>query len=107
MRSQLVTQFADRYFPAATPPAKLPTVAAATAKHDAAVMAGTYWASRRAEGTWIELFYLPGQTHGEGVLPDGEIVVKGAGPRPGRSCVRSGPSSGRKSPAITTCSQPS
>ncbi len=81
VRSQLVTQFADRYFPAATPPAKLPTVAAATAKHDAQVMAGTYWASRRAEGTWIELFYLPGQTEVK-ALPDGEILVKGAGPTP-------------------------
>ena len=78
VRSQLLQQFADRYFPGPKP-AKLPTVA--TAKHDAAIMAGTYWASRRAEGTWIQLFYLPGQTTVT-ALPDGQIMVKGAGPTP-------------------------
>ena len=78
VRAQLVTQFADRYFPGPKA-AKLPTVA--TAKHDAQIMAGTYWASRRAEGTWIEMFYLPGQTQIV-ALPDGEIMVKGAGPTP-------------------------
>ncbi|HEY3812761.1 MAG TPA: serine hydrolase domain-containing protein [Caulobacteraceae bacterium] len=77
VRGQLLNQFADRYFPGPAP-VKLPTVAAATAKHDAQLIAGTYWASRRSEGTWITMFYLPGQTQIK-ALPDGQIEVKGGG----------------------------
>ncbi|HWE44692.1 MAG TPA: serine hydrolase domain-containing protein [Caulobacteraceae bacterium] len=76
VRAQLLKQFADRYFPAPKP-APLPT--APTAKHDAQIIAGTYWASRRAQGTWIQLFYLPGQIQVK-ALPDGMIEVMGGGP---------------------------
>jgi CubicO group peptidase (beta-lactamase class C family) len=71
VRAQLLHEFADRYFPA-PPPAQLPAVA--TAKADAKTMAGTYWASRRAVGTWIQLFYLPQQTTVK-ALPDGTMEV--------------------------------
>lgn len=71
VRALLFDEFADRYFPAAPEP-NLPTVS--TAKADAKVLAGTYWASRRAEGTWIQMFYLPGESV-VNALPDGTIKV--------------------------------
>jgi CubicO group peptidase (beta-lactamase class C family) len=69
IRGQLLQEFADRYFPGA-PAADLPTVA--TAKQDAQVMAGTYWASRRTDGTPLLMFYVPQQTQIK-ALPDGTI----------------------------------
>jgi CubicO group peptidase (beta-lactamase class C family) len=73
VRALLAQQFADRYFPAPAT-AALPT--ASTAKHDAAIMAGTYWASRRSTSSWIQLFYLPGQMT-VAALPDGAIQASG------------------------------
>ncbi len=74
VRAQLLQKFADRYFPAPPLP-NLPT--APTAKQDAKLMAGTYWASRRAVGSWIQLFYLPGQSVVK-ALPDGTMQVSTA-----------------------------
>ena len=74
VRAQLVSEFADRYFPAPLQP-QLPTVA--TAKHDAQAVVGTYWASRRSVGSWIQLFYLPGQASIK-ASPDGTIEVSSA-----------------------------
>jgi CubicO group peptidase (beta-lactamase class C family) len=71
VRSQLLQEFADRYFPAAPQP-NLPTLS--TAKADAKAVAGTYWASRRAHDSWIVLFYMPSQEQVK-ALPDGTLEV--------------------------------
>lgn len=54
-RERLLTLFLDRYFPAA--PATTPP-AIATARADAAALAGRYESSRRVEHGFISLFYL-------------------------------------------------
>jgi len=69
VRTQLFRAFLDRYFPYSVP--KEPT--AATAKQDAARVAGWYWASRR-EDSALKLAYLLSQTQ-VSALPNGDITV--------------------------------
>jgi len=57
LRTRLLEQFTDRYFPAPVP--QLPTVA--TAKAHAAAIAGHYISSRGAQSTWVKLAALLGQ----------------------------------------------
>lgn len=58
IRSWLLEQFADRYFPAA-PDRR--SIDAKTAAQHARVMAGRYEPSRRAQSNFMSLFFLPGQ----------------------------------------------
>ncbi len=80
VRAQLLREFADRYFPAA-PTATLPTWK--DAKADAKLMQGTYWASRRSVGSWIVMFYFPGQTtvkaNADGTLEVSSFKTPGGG----------------------------
>jgi CubicO group peptidase (beta-lactamase class C family) len=69
VRTELFRAFLDRYFPYTVP--KQPT--AATAKADAARVAGWYWASRR-ENSALRLLYLLSQTQ-ISALPNGDITV--------------------------------
>ena len=69
VRTELFRAFLDRYFPYGVP--KQPTVA--TAKQDAARVAGWYWASRR-ENSALRLLYLLSQTQ-VSALPNGDITV--------------------------------
>jgi len=69
VRTSLFRAFLDRYFPYTVP--KQPTVA--TAKADAARVAGWYWGSRR-EDSALRLLYLLGQTQ-ISALPNGDITV--------------------------------
>ncbi|UAJ10609.1 serine hydrolase domain-containing protein [Glacieibacterium megasporae] len=82
LRGALFQDFADRYFPnVATPDGK---VDAATSTSHARAMAGTWWASRRAETSFLSSLYLLTQAT-VNVGPKGELVVPsivGAGGRP-------------------------
>jgi CubicO group peptidase (beta-lactamase class C family) len=69
VRTELFRAFLDRYFPYSVPHEK--TVA--TAKADAARVAGWYWASRR-EDSALRLLYLLSQTQ-ISALPNGDITV--------------------------------
>ncbi|MGH8192463.1 MAG: serine hydrolase domain-containing protein [Rhodanobacteraceae bacterium] len=69
VRTSLFHAFLDRYFPY-TPPAE-PVVA--TAKRDAARVAGWYWASRREYGG-MKLAYLLTQVH-VAALANGDITI--------------------------------
>ncbi|MGN6789130.1 MAG: serine hydrolase domain-containing protein [Rhodanobacteraceae bacterium] len=69
VRTSLFRAFLDRYFPY-TPPAQ---PALASAKKDAARVAGWYWASRR-EDSALRLVFLLGQAQ-VAALPDGDITV--------------------------------
>ena len=69
VRTELFRAFLDRYFPYAAP--LQPT--AASAKADAARVAGWYWASRR-EDSALRLIFSLGQAQVAG-LPNGEITV--------------------------------
>lgn len=69
VRTSLFHAFLDHYFPY-TPPAP-PTVA--SARRDAARVAGWYWASRR-EDSGLRLLFMLGQAR-VSALPDGEITV--------------------------------
>lgn len=69
VRTSLFRAFLDRYFPYSVPQEK--TVA--TAKADAARVAGWYWGSRR-EDSALRLLYLLGQTQ-VSALPNGDITV--------------------------------
>jgi CubicO group peptidase (beta-lactamase class C family) len=69
VRTELFRAFLDRYFPYNVP--KKQTVA--TAKRDAARVAGWYWASRR-EDSALRLLFLLGQTQ-VSALPNGDITV--------------------------------
>ncbi|MGH8182900.1 MAG: serine hydrolase domain-containing protein [Rhodanobacteraceae bacterium] len=69
VRTQLFRAFLDRYFPYTVP--QPPTVA--SAKQDAARVAGWYWASRR-EDSALRLIFSLGQTQ-VAALPNGEITV--------------------------------
>ncbi|TAN03541.1 MAG: class A beta-lactamase-related serine hydrolase [Rhodanobacteraceae bacterium] len=69
VRTELFHAFLDRYFPY-TPPTK-PILA--SAKRDAARVAGWYWASRR-EDSGLRLVYLLSQLQ-VGALPNGDITV--------------------------------
>jgi len=71
VRAQLLRQFTDRYFPA--PPANPPTLA--SARHDAAMMVGTYWFSRRSDSSFLRILNLVGQAKVT-ALPDGAIEFK-------------------------------
>jgi CubicO group peptidase (beta-lactamase class C family) len=57
LRDSLFAAFADRYFPAASPPAPS-TVDAATAKAHAAMIAGSYITTRRSDSTFVSLVQL-------------------------------------------------
>ncbi|MBS0382445.1 MAG: beta-lactamase family protein [Proteobacteria bacterium] len=69
VRTSLFRAFLARYFPYTIP--QPPTVA--TAKQDAARVAGWYWASRR-ENSALKLAYLLSQAH-VSALPNGDIAV--------------------------------
>ncbi|WHZ18562.1 MAG: Beta-lactamase class C-like and penicillin binding proteins (PBPs) superfamily [Rhodanobacteraceae bacterium] len=69
VRTELFRAFLDRYFPYAAP--AQPTVA--SAKTDAARVAGWYWASRREESA-LRLIFSLGQAK-VAALPNGEITV--------------------------------
>ena len=69
VRTSLFRAFLDRYFPYTVPQEKT----AATAKADAARVAGWYWASRR-EDSALKLLYLLGQAQ-IAALPNGDITV--------------------------------
>ncbi len=69
VRTELFRAFLDRYFPQ-RPPAQSTL---ASAKADAARVAGWYWSSRR-ENSALRLLYLLGQTHVV-AQPDGTITV--------------------------------
>jgi CubicO group peptidase (beta-lactamase class C family) len=82
LRTALFQDFADRYFPNVAPADG--RVDAKTAAQHAQMMAGTWWASRRAESSWLSIAYLLGQAD-VGVGADGQLVipaVKGANGRP-------------------------
>ena len=69
VRTSLFRAFLDRYFPYTVPQEKT----AATAKADAARVAGWYWASRR-EDSALKLAYLLSQAQ-VSALPNGDITV--------------------------------
>ncbi|MGH8191051.1 MAG: serine hydrolase [Rhodanobacteraceae bacterium] len=69
VRTELFHAFLDRYFPY-TPPAQ---TTVATAKRDAARVAGWYWSSRR-EDSALRLLFMLGQTQVV-AQPDGTITV--------------------------------
>ncbi|MES2402972.1 MAG: serine hydrolase domain-containing protein [Pseudomonadota bacterium] len=69
VRTELFRAFLDRYFPYTSP--AQPTVA--SAKTDAARVAGWYWASRR-EDSALRLIFSLGQAQ-VAALPNGEITV--------------------------------
>jgi CubicO group peptidase (beta-lactamase class C family) len=58
IRTALIEQFADRYFPA---PEDERTVDAKVAAEHARLMAGVYESSRRVQSSFLSLLYLPGQ----------------------------------------------
>ena len=82
LRTALFHDFADRYFPD-TAPADGRVDAKTSAAH-AGALTGTWWASRRAETSFLSAFYLLGQTKvatnakGELVIPS----IMGANNRP-------------------------
>jgi len=69
VRTSLFRAFLDRYFPYTLPHEKT----AATAKADAARVAGWYWASRR-EDSALKLAFLLSQAR-VSALPDGDITI--------------------------------
>ncbi len=71
MRSLLYRAFTDRYFPA---PDAAPLPTAASAKHDAALIAGRYINSGRAANTFLSIASLLSQTTVT-ARPDGTIQV--------------------------------
>jgi CubicO group peptidase (beta-lactamase class C family) len=71
IRTELLSQFADRYFPA-PPSAPLPTLA--SAKQDGAKMLGSWRLSRRAEGNFLDLAYLLSEAKIT-MAPDGVLTV--------------------------------
>lgn len=82
LRTGLFQDFADRYFPNIAPPDG--RVDAKTAAEHSRMMAGNWWASRRAESSWLAIAYLFGQTE-VGVGPKGELVtpsLRGPNSRP-------------------------
>ena len=74
LRTGLFQDFADRYFPNIAPADG--QVDAKTAAEHSAMMAGNWWASRRAESSWLSIAYLLGQTK-ISVGPKGELVIPG------------------------------
>ncbi|KGQ18018.1 Beta-lactamase [Lysobacter dokdonensis DS-58] len=62
IRDGLVTAFVNRYLPPKNPLAQAAGVDAATAKQHAALIAGTYNSSRRADSNFMNLVYMLGQT---------------------------------------------
>ena len=82
LRTGLFHDFADRYFPDIAPPDG--RVDAKTAAEHSAMMAGTWWASRRAESSWLSIAYLLGQAKID-VGSNGTLVIPsilGANGRP-------------------------
>lgn len=72
LRTALFQDFADRYFPDIGAPDG--RVDAKTALQHARMMEGVWWASRRAESSWLSIAYALGQTR-ISVGPDGELVI--------------------------------
>ena len=72
LRTALLQDFADRYFPdTARPDGR---VDAETARKHAAMMAGQWWTSRRLETNFLSLLSLFGQTQ-VGIGPNGELTI--------------------------------
>jgi CubicO group peptidase (beta-lactamase class C family) len=72
LRGALFQDFADRYFPD-TSPAEGAVDPKLSAEH-ARMMSGLWWASRRAESSFLSLVYVMGQTE-VSVGPKGELVI--------------------------------
>ena len=82
LRTGVFQDFADRYFPDSGPADG--RVDAKTAAEHAGKMAGNWWASRRAESSFLSIAYLLGQARAS-VGPKGELVIPsivGPGGRP-------------------------
>jgi CubicO group peptidase (beta-lactamase class C family) len=79
-RTLLFQKFTDRYFPAS--PAAMPTLA--SAKSDAALVAGTYISSRRSDTSFFRLLYLAQETKiaadASGIITDSDIKAPGDAP---------------------------
>jgi len=73
LRDKLFSAFADRYFPATTPP-PASTVDVATAKAHAALIAGQYITTRRSDSSFVALVQLLGPTVVT-ANPDGSITA--------------------------------
>jgi len=71
VRAALFRDFVDRYFPA---PATAPLATLSTAKADAKLMQGQYWASRRCDSSFLRIINLLGQAKVT-AQPDGTIKV--------------------------------
>ena len=72
LRTALFRDFSDRYFPyAGAPDGK---VDAKTSAEHVKAMVGSWWASRRADGSFLSLFYAVGQTK-VAAGPKGELVI--------------------------------
>ena len=74
LRGALFQDFADRYLPN-TAPADGVVDPKVSAEH-ARMMSGLWWASRRAESSFLSLAYVIGQTE-VSVGPKGELVIPG------------------------------
>ena len=72
IRGELFRAFTDRYFPA--PTLAEPTLA--SAKHDGAMMTGSWWFSRRAQNSLLDVVYILGQMTIT-MTPDGIVTVSG------------------------------
>ena len=71
IRTELLRQFADRYFPA---PAAAPLPTLATAKQDGALMTGSWRLSRRTQGGLLDFAYLLGEKTIT-MAPDGTLTA--------------------------------
>jgi CubicO group peptidase (beta-lactamase class C family) len=72
LRTAVFRDFSDRYFPyAGAPDGK---VDAKTSAEHVKAMAGSWWSSRRADGSFLSLFYAVGQTK-VAAGPKGELVI--------------------------------
>jgi CubicO group peptidase (beta-lactamase class C family) len=79
LRTQLFQDFADRYFPAATPHPVTAQVDAKTQAAHAALMSGTWEVSRRADSNFLAGLEFLGQTK-VAVNKKGELVLPFPGP---------------------------
>lgn len=84
IRGALFEQFADRYFPAASPPAGT-RLDAATARRDGALIAGAYDNSRRSQSSFLSLLNLLTQAKvsvdKDGVLTASPFKTFGGAPK--------------------------
>jgi CubicO group peptidase (beta-lactamase class C family) len=79
LRNVLFQDFADRYFPAATPHPVTEQVGAEVQKAHAVLMSGSWQVSRRSESNFLKALGFIGQTK-VGVNKKGELVLPFPGP---------------------------